>query len=119
MMSTDKASPTSELRLKTINALLLLITSILGFVTFLAILDVILTVGQAVIMRTMSTPLRRARTITTLRNFWMLCGGGLLIAFWFGAGDYHVKRLGSIRTRRILLRTLAVEIAIIAISLII
>jgi hypothetical protein len=119
MASTDRTTSPSQLSSKILNGLLLIVTSLLGVVVFFAILEILLIVGQFIFMRTIDSTLQRSFAVVSVRNFWMLCGGGLLIAFVIGGIEFHIKRLGRARTRSILLRTLAIEIVIIAISLII
>ena len=119
MVQTDQSDPSPSLWLKLSNVLLLLITLILGVVTFFALMEIILTIAANVIVRTSEESFRQSYVLGTIRNFWLLCGGGLLLAFFIGAFEYHSKRLGNTRTRRILIGTLIIELVIIGFNFII
>jgi DMSO reductase anchor subunit len=104
---------------KVVNGLLLLVSLILGMVTFLSVLNILAAIGSLIVVKTMDSTFQQTYTMVTIRNVWMLCGGGLLVMFIIGSAEYHSKRLDKPGTRRLLLRTLAVEavISIIGIGL--
>ena len=113
----DKSKTNTSLTYKILNGLCLLLTMILGVATFFALLQIILIIAENIAVRTVETPLRQVYTVGTVRNFWFVCGGGLLLAFLVGGFDYFSRRLDNIKTRYMLLRILAVEVLIIGISL--
>ena len=55
--------------------------------------------------------------LITVRNFWVLIGGVLLIIFVIGAVDFFFKHWREPRTRRLYLRLLAGELLIVGVSL--
>ena len=113
----DKSKSNPSLTFKILNGLYLLITMILGVVTFFALLQIILIIAENIAVRTIDTPLRQMYTVGTVRNFWFVCGGGLLLAFLVGGFDYFSRRLDNAKTRSLLLRAIASEGMIIALSL--
>jgi hypothetical protein len=116
MLDKTKISP--SLTLKMLNGLCLLITMVLAVATFFALLEIILILAENIVVRTVDTPLRQVYTVGTVRNFWFVCGGGLLLAFLVGGFDYYSRRLGNEQTRSMLLRILALEVIIIALRII-
>jgi hypothetical protein len=118
METNSKVNTDTTFQLKLLNGLLLLITCILSVVVFFGILEIIVSVANFVLIRTMDSPTQRAYTIITLRNFWMLLGGGSLAMFLIGSLEYHLKRLGNEKTRHILVKILRVEAVIIVLSVI-
>lgn len=115
----DKANSELPVWLQILNALLVLITLVLGVVTFFSIQDILLTVSAPLIINSADITVQQKYTLSTIRNFWALCGGAFLLAFLVVGLDYHLRRLGNPKTSRILWRTLVIEIIIIGFSLMI
>jgi hypothetical protein len=104
---------------KVVNGLLFVGSLILGFVTFLALTDIVVTLGSAFAIETTPSPYKQSRIAVNLRNFWMLIGGGGMVIFLAGNAEYHGTRLGKESSRRSLMRILVIEVVIISLSFII
>ncbi len=99
-----------------INLLLLLIILPLGFLTFFSLQELIWTIGAAVILPGGEGSVRSHYALVTIRNIWLLFGGVALLAFVIGSTDYFFKHSRELRARRLFLRLLALELALIGLS---
>lgn len=104
---------------KVINGLLLIITLILSIIAFFSIQDILLTIAASYVIDPTDITVQAKYTLSTVRNVWLMVGGCFLLAFFIIGIDYHPRRLGKRKTRKVLLITLAIELVIIGIRLII
>ena len=113
MKAVERADDPPRWQTAVINIVLVAAVLALGIVTFFATLELALLVGAHVIISTNDSPVRGRYALGTLRNLWLIGGGVLTMAFVVGTLDYFFKRWRQPRTRRIFLRMLAVELAVI------
>lgn len=106
------------LMFKIFNGILLIISLILGGITFFAILDLLITLVAPLVIGSTDSTVQEAYIFVSIRNFWMFFGGCFFLGFLVVGLDYHTRRLGNAKTRRILLVTLVIEILIISTSVI-
>ena len=109
----------TSLAYKVTNGLLLAASMVLSLLTFVAIQDILLALIAPLVPTPTDVTVQEKYVLVTVRNMWVLFGGCLLLAYLIIAIDYHAKRLGQERVRRILLYTLLVEIILIGLSVII
>lgn len=113
MTAVERADNPPRWQTSVINIVLVAAVLALGVVTYFATLELALLVGAHVIISTDDSPVRGRYALGTLRNLWLIGGGVLNMAFVVGTLDYFFKRWRQPRTRRIFLRMLAVELAVI------
>jgi lysylphosphatidylglycerol synthetase-like protein (DUF2156 family) len=106
---------------KILNLILLIVTTVLGIVTFFAVQDIIIEVTAYIVAQNPSeewgNTIRDTYIVISARNLWVFVGGILLLMQFIIAIEYHPKRLGQLRTTQILGITLAVELLCIGLSL--
>jgi hypothetical protein len=122
-MTTSELLDTSASVLsKVLDILLLIITLVLGVLTFLSILEILLTVGAFIVARTVDPieeSIRQKYILITIRNIWYFLGGALFLGFVVGSVDYYPRHLGETKSHRFLLTTCLIEIIIIGLHLLI
>ncbi len=101
------------------NVLLIILTMILGVLTFFAIMDIVMTIGVLIVVQSPEITTQQKYTISTIRNIWVFFGGCLLLGFLIVCIDYHTRRLNNTKTTRILIGTFIIEAIFIGISTII
>ena len=107
-----QASRTAKLT----NILLLVSVLVLGFVSFLASLELLLTIGAFVIFQGIDSEMRQYYSLVTLRNGWLIAGAIILVSLIVGCSYNFGRRLGERGTLRWLLRILALEVVIIGLT---
>ena len=126
MESLKKNFSVSLLAAPLTNFVLLISMVGLSIWVFFSLNDLIQTVGSFLILREIASAelgaaavdsVRIRYMLITVRNFWVLIGGVLLIIFVVGAVDYFSKHWREPRTRRLYLRLLAGELLIVGVSL--
>ncbi len=85
----------------------------LGFVAFLASLEIALLLGAQVIASTNDSVMRGSYALATLRNVWLLAGGALWLGIMILCINHYFKRWRARRLQRVYLAALAVEALII------
>ena len=113
MKAVERADNPPRWQTAVINIILVAVVLALGVVTYFATLELALLVGAQVIISTNDSPVRGRYALGTLRNLWLIGGGVLTMAFVIGTLDYFFKRWRQPGARRIFLRMLAVELAVI------
>ncbi|MCB9458588.1 MAG: hypothetical protein H6670_02980 [Anaerolineaceae bacterium] len=116
MTDTDRSFITAA---KVIDGLLLVLSLGLSLLAFIAIQEILLTIAAPFAVQSAENSVQSKYIVVTVRNFWVFIGGALMLAYWVGSIDYHLRRLGSAKTRRILTIALTVEIILIAIGAVI
>ncbi len=94
------------------NGILLLITLILGFGTFISLTNSVGVIANIIATQSNPVPYQQSRIILNIRNFWMLLGGGIMVIFLAGNMEYHATRLGREKSRRNLMVILLIEVVI-------
>ena len=98
------------------NLLLAIVAVVLAMVCFFVLQEVVLTIGAHFIVQTVDSRVRSHYALVTIRNLWLLFGGMVLVGFYIGCLNTYFNAAGEMKTRRLFLRILAVEIALIALS---
>ena len=88
----------------------------LAVAAFFAMQEIVLTMAARVIIATVDGGVRGSYALGTVRNFWLIGGGMFLVGFVIYLLDSVFKHWRSRRLRRLLLRALAVELAIIVLA---
>ncbi len=101
---------------KLANLAVLAAVMLLGFVSFLSALELLLTVGAAVIYRGIESEFRQHYTLVTLRNIWLVAGAIIVVSLIVGCSANFGRRLGEPRALRWPLRILALELVIIGLT---
>lgn len=99
-----------------LNILLTPLALMLALVALFAMQEILLTVGARVIAATVEGSVRGAYALVALRNFWLIGGGLLLVGYVIYVLDAGFKRWRTRRYRRLLMRSLAVELLVIALA---
>lgn len=107
----------ASLTAKLTNLLLLVIVLVLGFVSFFAFLELLLTIGAYFIYLGIDSEVRQHYSLVTLRNAWLVVGAIIVVCLTVGCTTNFGKRMGDRRALRWPLRILAIEFVIIGLSL--
>ena len=118
MTSTDRTELNTS-TFKVFNAILLFATLILGVAAFLGMMEIVTTIGALVLSNARMSNVQGSNALASVRNFYMLIGGGLMVAFVIGGIEHYSKRLETEKTRSRLIKTLVIEVVIIAIGLVV
>ncbi len=113
MKATERAVEAPQWLTASINIALAAVVLVLGVVTFFATLELALLAGAQVIVSTNDSPVQGSYALGTLRNLWLIGGGAVTMAFVIFTLDYFFKHWRQAGARRIFLRMLAVELAVI------
>lgn len=116
-MLPTKNQPTRAAKL--VNLALLAIVMLLGFVSFLSLLELLLSVGALMIYRGIESEFRQHYTLVTLRNIWLVAGAIIVVSLIVGCSANFGQRLGERRALRWPLRILALELAIMGLTLLV
>lgn len=111
-MREDNAG--GRLGVRLINIALVVPVVILAVVALFASQEIVLTLAAPVIADQASDSTRAKYALVSLRNFWLIAGGMLALGVMILSLDRLVKDAGKLKTRRLLLRILLVELAIVA-----
>ena len=109
----------STAMVRLVNILLAVPALLLAVVAFFALQEILLRFAAPMITGSAGNTVRGNYALVTVRNLWLLVGGALLVGFVIGCLDYCFKHAHKPRTRRLLLRILAVELAIIGLQFVI
>lgn len=112
----NKDQPVSGLTERLINLALVPLVLALLLVAFFALQEVLLTVSARVIVKTMDSTVRGTYALATVRNFWLLGGGAILVGVLIYVLDYAFKHWRTQRFRRLALRIVALTLVIIALQ---
>ena len=99
---------------KLINFILLVLVQALALLSFFAIMELLLTFAANVIFHNIESTVRQRYALVTVRNFWLLGGGVLLVGWTIGSFNYYFNRLAQDKTRRRLLLILIIEFVVVA-----
>ena len=99
---------------KLINLILLMLVQALALLSFFAIMELLLTFAANVIFHNIESTVRQRYALVTVRNFWLLGGGVLLVGWTIGSFSFYFNRLAQDKTRRRLLLILIVEFVVVA-----
>ena len=104
---------------KSLNVLLILVTSILSIVAFFALQDILTVITAFIVAHTSEPGVTTQDTyiVITMRNIWVFIGGILLLTLLIVNLDYHATRINRAKTTKILLWTLLIEVGSIGLSL--
>ena len=114
--SADKLAILQSVMNRLFNLLLAIVAVVLAMVCFFVLQEVVLTIGAHFIVQTVDSRVRSHYALVTIRNLWLLIGGMVLVGFYIGCLNTYFKAAGETKTRRLFLRILAVEIALIILS---
>ena len=117
MTTTIKAKPKAPLRVRLIDAAILIITLGLGALAFLTLLDPMINIGAVWVSQNIEGTIHQVYNMTVIYNVWLFIGGGITLAFIIGSIEYYPKRFGESKIRRWLLITCVVEGILIALNL--
>ena len=117
--SADKGTIIPSLINRLVNLLLAILAVVLALVCFFVLQEVVLTIGAHFIVQTVDSRVRSHYALVTIRNFWLLFGGMVLLGFYIGCLNKYFTAAGEKSTRRLFLRILAVEIALILLSVLV
>ena len=109
----------ASLTAKITNMALLLIVLVLGFVSYFASLELLLTIGALFIYQGIESEVRQYYSLVTLRNAWLVVGAIIVVSLVVGCSVNFGKRLGERRALRWPLRLLAFELAIIGLTILV
>lgn len=115
----DKNEPMSRSIDRLVNIVLIAPVVLLALAAFFALQEILLTVSARIIVANMDSTVRGSYALGTVRNFWLLGGGACLVGILIYVLDSAFKHWRTRRLRRLLLRVLAVELAIIGAGLVI
>jgi hypothetical protein len=99
-----------------INSGLLVAVIVLGLLSLFASLEIVLTVGAQVVIRTNDSAVRSKYALVTLRNIWLLVGGIIWLVIIIASIDRFMKHWRERRTSRVYLAILAIELVVIAVQ---
>lgn len=119
MNEEQNSNPLQHWGHKCLDGALLLITLFLGGISFFVIQDIVLVIATSLVVKSADITVQEIYTISTIRNGWMFCGGCFFLGFLIIGIDYHARKLGKMRTTRLLVITLIFELLIIGIGSII
>jgi hypothetical protein len=119
MPATIKATPKAPLRVRLIDAMLLIVSIILAINAFLTMEDPILNIGAVWIVKNIEGAIHQANHLSALYNVWVFLIGGITLVFIIGSIEYYPKRLGEDKIRRRLLITCTISSILIFINLVI
>ncbi len=102
-----------------LNLVLIACVMALALVSFFALLDLVQFAAAYVIITTNDSPVSSRYALATVRNFFLLAGGAVMVGIVIYLLDYGMKRWRTFGMRRLYLRALAVELAIIGLQLVI
>ncbi len=112
----DKGKRAGEALDPLLNILLTPVVILLALVCFFAMQEILLTLSARVIIATVDGSARGGYALVAVRNLWLIGGGLLLVGFVIYVLDSGFKRWRARRYRRLLMRSLAMELAIIALA---
>ena len=116
-MPSSKIQPTRAA--KFLNLSLLAIVMILGFVSFLSMLELLLSIGALVIYRGIESEFRQHYALVMLRNIWLVAGAIIVLCVIVGCSYNFGRRLGERRALRWPMRILALELVVMGLTLLI
>ncbi len=100
-----------------LNLVLMVCVVALAMVAFFALLDLVQFAAAYVIIMTNDSLVSSRYALATVRNLWLLAGGAVMVGSVIYLLDYGMKRWRTFGMRRLYLRVLAVELAIIGLQL--
>ena len=101
-----------------INVVLLVAAAGLGIVAFFSMMEILLTVAAQVIVRGVESEVRGRYALVMVRNLWLIIGGAGLVGLEIYFMDYFFKHWRKLRTRRLFLRVVAIEVVIIGLQVV-
>ena len=113
----NKNEPMPKLIDRLINIALLPLALLLALAAFFALQEVLLTLSARVIVATVDSDVQGKYALVTVRNFWLLGGGAILVAVLIYVLDFAFKHWRTRRFRRLALRVLALELVIVGAQL--
>ena len=98
---------------------LVLVVSVLALtlVAFFALLELILTLAAHIIVATNDSEVSSRYALITVRNIWLIAGGATMVGIVIYLIDAAFKRWRTLGIRRLFLRVLVAELAIICLQL--
>jgi hypothetical protein len=115
-MNDEVQQPKTSTQTRMINSTLLVIVLAVGAIAYKTLETMVFLMGARYYEANLDNPERIHDALVRLDEIWVLLGGGAFLIFCIVVIEYHVKRIPTQDTRRVLLITLAVEFLLIAIG---
>ena len=96
-----------------LNFALLAAVAAVGFLAFLASLEIVLALSAPAVAQSIDSAVRAKYTLVTIRNVWLLVGGVIFLGLIIFCIDRYFKGWRARRLNRVFLRVLAFELGII------
>ena len=95
-----------------VNLVLLFLMVILVPLAFFALQEIVTMLAAFFILQVGENTVREGYVVVTIRNAWACTSGVLLLGFVIYSMEQHIKHLSSLRTSKILLATIVIELLI-------
>ncbi len=99
-----------------LNFALLAAVAVIGFLAFLASLEIVLALSAPVVAQSIDSAVRAKYALVTIRNLWLLIGGVLFLGLIIFCIDRYFRGWRARRLNRVYLQVLAFELGIILIQ---